>query len=101
MIDELLISSISCLQVEIYMDRVRSALLDKAWAIASPAILKSDIDYIVEITFILYFWFLRDLFDLSKDNLQIKENKMHGIFVNGVTEVVVLSFPTPNCFSIR
>lgn len=26
---------------------------------------------------------------------------MHGIFVNGVTEVVVLSFPTPNCFSIR
>ncbi|KAL8497280.1 hypothetical protein ACS0TY_020824 [Phlomoides rotata] len=29
----------------------------------------------------------RDLFDLSKDNLQIKENKVQGIFVNGVTEM--------------
>ncbi|XP_051119037.1 kinesin-like protein KIN-1 isoform X2 [Andrographis paniculata] len=32
---------------------------------------------------------VRDLFDLSKDNLQIKESKVQGIFVGGVTEVSI------------
>lgn len=29
----------------------------------------------------------RDLFDLSKDNIQIKESKAQGILLHGVTEV--------------
>ncbi|KAL0397624.1 UNVERIFIED_CONTAM: Kinesin-like protein KIN-1 [Sesamum calycinum] len=35
----------------------------------------------------IYLERVRDLFDLSKDNLQIKESKVHGIFVSGVTEL--------------
>ena len=31
--------------------------------------------------------YFRDLLDLTKDNLQIKEGKMQGIFLSGVTEV--------------
>uniref|UniRef100_M1CSC8 Kinesin-like protein n=1 Tax=Solanum tuberosum TaxID=4113 RepID=M1CSC8_SOLTU len=32
---------------------------------------------------------VRDLFDLSKDNIQIKESKVHGIVLNGATEVAI------------
>lgn len=32
----------------------------------------------------------RDLFDLSKDNIQIKESKSQGILLSGVTEVRAL-----------
>ncbi|KAI3853918.1 hypothetical protein MKW92_009794 [Papaver armeniacum] len=32
---------------------------------------------------------VRDLFDLSKDNLQIKESKLHGIHLTGVTEAFI------------
>ncbi|KAI3916128.1 hypothetical protein MKW98_004569 [Papaver atlanticum] len=32
---------------------------------------------------------VRDLFDLSKDNLQIKESKLHGIYLTGVTEAFI------------
>lgn len=32
-------------------------------------------------------FFVRDLFDVSKDNIQIKENKCQGIFLSGATEV--------------
>ncbi|PIN09393.1 Kinesin (SMY1 subfamily) [Handroanthus impetiginosus] len=31
----------------------------------------------------------KDLFDLSKDNLQIKESKVQGIYVSGVTEISI------------
>ncbi|CAM6100425.1 unnamed protein product [Calypogeia fissa] len=34
---------------------------------------------------------IRDLFDASKDNLQVKEDKEHGIFVAGATEAYVQS----------
>lgn len=34
-----------------------------------------------------YYLYLRDLLDLSKDNLQIKESKSQGIFIYGATEV--------------
>ncbi|XP_011088437.1 kinesin-like protein KIN-1 isoform X2 [Sesamum indicum] len=37
----------------------------------------------------IYLERVRDLFDLSKDNLQIKESKVHGIFVSGVTEISI------------
>ncbi|KAL0464505.1 UNVERIFIED_CONTAM: Kinesin-like protein KIN-1 [Sesamum latifolium] len=42
----------------------------------------------------IYLERVRDLFDLSKDNLQIKESKVHGIFVSGVTEVVIPLHPS-------
>jgi kinesin family member 5 len=32
---------------------------------------------------------IRDLFDLTKDNLQIKESKTQGIFISGATEVQI------------
>ncbi|XP_055816792.1 kinesin-like protein KIN-1 isoform X2 [Solanum dulcamara] len=35
----------------------------------------------------IYMEKVRDLFDLSKDNIQIKESKVHGIILNGATEV--------------
>ncbi|CAA6666662.1 unnamed protein product [Spirodela intermedia] len=38
----------------------------------------------------IYMEKVRDLFDLSKDNLQIKENRTQGIFLSGVTEVTIL-----------
>ncbi|XP_073132602.1 kinesin-like protein KIN-1 isoform X1 [Henckelia pumila] len=37
----------------------------------------------------IYMERVRDLFDLSKDNLQIKESREQGIFVSGVTEILV------------
>ncbi|KAH0731566.1 hypothetical protein KY289_002754 [Solanum tuberosum] len=37
----------------------------------------------------IYMEKVRDLFDLSKDNIQIKESKVHGIVLNGVTEVAI------------
>ncbi|BFG37012.1 hypothetical protein CerSpe_232870 [Prunus speciosa] len=41
----------------------------------------------------IYMEKVRDLFDLSKDNIQIKESKSQGILLNGVTEISV-SDPT-------
>ncbi|CAA0820490.1 ATP binding microtubule motor family protein [Striga hermonthica] len=38
----------------------------------------------------IYMERVRDLLDLSKDNLQIKESKQQGIFVSGATEISVL-----------
>ncbi|KAI3699180.1 hypothetical protein L2E82_43278 [Cichorium intybus] len=38
----------------------------------------------------IYMERVRDLFDLSKDNIQIKEHKGHGILLSGVTEVPIL-----------
>ncbi|XP_059069934.1 kinesin-like protein KIN-1 isoform X3 [Cryptomeria japonica] len=37
----------------------------------------------------IYMERIRDLFDPSKDNLQVKEDKAHGIFVSGATEIYV------------
>ncbi|KAK4480213.1 hypothetical protein RD792_013275 [Penstemon davidsonii] len=43
--------------------------------------------YTVKLSMVeIYMERVRDLFDLSKDNLQIKENKVQGIYVSGVTE---------------
>ncbi|GMP60611.1 hypothetical protein CsSME_00023396 [Camellia sinensis var. sinensis] len=38
----------------------------------------------------IYMEKVRDLFDLSKDNIQIKENKVQGILLSGVTEISLL-----------
>nr|KYP71255.1 Kinesin-related protein 3 [Cajanus cajan] len=38
----------------------------------------------------IYMEKVRDLFDLSKDNIQIKESKSRGIILPGVTEITVL-----------
>lgn len=34
-------------------------------------------------------FFLRDLLDLSKDNIQIKESRAQGILLSGVSEVII------------
>ncbi|XP_010278756.1 PREDICTED: kinesin-like protein KIN-1 [Nelumbo nucifera] len=47
--------------------------------------------YTVKLSMVeIYMEKVRDLFDLSKDNLQIKEDKIQGIYLSGVTEVSVL-----------
>ncbi|XP_052625282.1 kinesin-like protein KIN-1 [Lactuca sativa] len=38
----------------------------------------------------IYMERVRDLFDLSKDNIQIKEHKSHGILLSGATEIPIL-----------
>jgi kinesin family protein 5 len=38
----------------------------------------------------IYMEKVRDLFDLSKDNIQIKERKLKGILLSGVTEIPIL-----------
>ncbi|KMZ76271.1 Kinesin-1-like protein PSS1 [Zostera marina] len=38
----------------------------------------------------IYMEKIRDLFDITKDNIQIKESKMHGVFLSGVTEVSIM-----------
>ncbi|GMN48317.1 hypothetical protein TIFTF001_017493 [Ficus carica] len=37
----------------------------------------------------IYMERVRDLFDLTKDNIQIKENKAHGIILHGVTDISI------------
>ncbi|XP_024975605.1 kinesin-like protein KIN-1 [Cynara cardunculus var. scolymus] len=37
----------------------------------------------------IYMERVRDLFDLSKDNIQVKEHKGHGILLSGVTEISI------------
>ncbi|XP_015695753.1 kinesin-like protein KIN-1 [Oryza brachyantha] len=39
----------------------------------------------------IYLEKVRDLLDLSKDNLQIKESKTQGIYISGATEVSIMS----------
>ncbi|XP_075511098.1 kinesin-like protein KIN-1 isoform X2 [Primulina tabacum] len=46
--------------------------------------------YMIKLSMVeIYMERVRDLFDLSKDNLQIKESREQGIFVSGVTEIPV------------
>ncbi|KAL7003036.1 hypothetical protein U1Q18_004194 [Sarracenia purpurea var. burkii] len=39
----------------------------------------------------IYMEKVRDLFDLSKENIQIKESKVQGILLSGVTEISILN----------
>uniref|UniRef100_A0ACD6AAJ0 Uncharacterized protein n=1 Tax=Avena sativa TaxID=4498 RepID=A0ACD6AAJ0_AVESA len=39
----------------------------------------------------IYLEKVRDLLDLSKDNLQIKESKSQGIFISGATEISIMN----------
>ncbi|KAF8394469.1 hypothetical protein HHK36_020677 [Tetracentron sinense] len=49
------------------------------------------IKYTVKLSMVeIYMEKVRDLFDLSKDNLHIKEGKVQGIFLSGVTEISIL-----------
>ncbi|XP_059652523.1 kinesin-like protein KIN-1 [Cornus florida] len=47
--------------------------------------------YVIKLSMVeIYMEKVRDLFDLSKDNIQIKERKAQGILLSGVTEITVL-----------
>ncbi|CAN4108699.1 unnamed protein product [Withania somnifera] len=51
---------------------------------------KKPIKYTIKLSMVeIYMEKVRDLFDLSKDNIQIKESKVHGIVLNGATEVAI------------
>ncbi|GMY20620.1 kinesin-like protein KIN-1 [Fagus crenata] len=41
----------------------------------------------------IYMEKVRDLFDLSKDNIQIKESKVQGILLSGATEATIKTWP--------
>ncbi|GAB4855512.1 serine/threonine-protein kinase KIN2 [Ancistrocladus abbreviatus] len=48
--------------------------------------------YLVKFSMVeIYMEKVRDLFDLSKENIQIKESKLQGIILNGVTEITALN----------
>ena len=71
-------------QVEIYLEKVR-------WVFGREFLMLSSLWMV----FVVLLWrgstficsYLRDLLDLSKDNLQIKESKTQGIYISGATEV--------------
>ncbi|XP_057502776.1 kinesin-like protein KIN-1 isoform X1 [Actinidia eriantha] len=47
--------------------------------------------YMVKLSMVeIYMEKVRDLFDLSKDNIQIKESKVQGILLSGATEISLL-----------
>ncbi|XP_073394525.1 kinesin-like protein KIN-1 isoform X3 [Physcomitrium patens] len=49
-------------------------------------------EFLIKLSMVeIYMEKIRDLLDTKKDNLQVKENKLHGIFVAGVTEKYVQS----------
>ncbi|XP_042006939.1 kinesin-like protein KIN-1 [Salvia splendens] len=76
----------------IQCDEKQKGLLPRVVDGIFNAIKSSDdiIKYTVKLSMVeIYMERVRDLFDRSKDNLQIKENKMQGIFVNGVTEISI------------
>uniref|UniRef100_A0A0E0LQN7 Kinesin-like protein n=1 Tax=Oryza punctata TaxID=4537 RepID=A0A0E0LQN7_ORYPU len=62
--------SVKLSMVEIYLEKVRDSYVGSRVS-----------------NFILSY--LRDLLDLSKDNLQIKESKTQGIYISGATEVSI------------
>ncbi|KAL8525432.1 hypothetical protein ACS0TY_014879 [Phlomoides rotata] len=73
-------------------DEKQKGLLPRVVDGLFSAIRLSDdmIKYTIKLSMVeIYMERVRDLFDLSKDNLQIKENKVQGIFVNGVTEISI------------
>ncbi|KAK7337818.1 hypothetical protein VNO77_18405 [Canavalia gladiata] len=50
-----------------------------------------DLKYSIKLSMVeIYMEKVRDLFDLSKENIQIKESKSRGIILPGVTEITVL-----------
>ncbi|KAJ1417095.1 P-loop containing nucleoside triphosphate hydrolase [Sesbania bispinosa] len=50
-----------------------------------------DMTYSIKLSMVeIYMEKVRDLFDLSKDNIQIKESKSRGIYLPAVTEITVL-----------
>ncbi|XP_016489785.2 kinesin-like protein KIN-1 [Nicotiana tabacum] len=56
------------------------------------AIMTSEkpIKYTIKLSMVeIYMEKVRDLLDLSKDNIQIKESKVHGIILSGATEVAI------------
>ncbi|XP_009602453.1 kinesin-like protein KIN-1 [Nicotiana tomentosiformis] len=56
------------------------------------AIMNSEkpIKYTIKLSMVeIYMEKVRDLLDLSKDNIQIKESKVHGIILSGATEVAI------------
>ncbi|KAG6406226.1 hypothetical protein SASPL_133825 [Salvia splendens] len=76
----------------IQCDEKQKGLLPRVVDGIFKAIKSSDdiIKYTIKLSMVeIYMERVRDLFDRSKDNLQIKENKMQGIFVNGVTEISI------------
>ncbi|KAL6132662.1 hypothetical protein ACLB2K_064901 [Fragaria x ananassa] len=52
---------------------------------------EGTVKYSIKLSMVeIYMEKVRDLFDLSKDNIQIKESRAQGIVLNGVTEISVL-----------
>lgn len=47
-----------------------------------------DIEFLVKVSYVeIYMERIRDLVDISKDNLAIREDKAKNIYIEGVTEV--------------
>ncbi|KAJ7973392.1 Kinesin-like protein [Quillaja saponaria] len=74
-------------------DEQKNGLLPRVVEGIFHSIRSSDevIQYSVKLSMVeIYMEKVRDHFDLSKDNMQIKESKLQGIILPGVTEITVL-----------
>ena len=80
------------MQVEIYMERVRLATDNLSYLLC--VLTKTYKSHLCSLYIVITIRSVscRDLFDLSKDNIQIKEQKGHGILLCGVTEVILSFF---------
>ncbi|KAI5658953.1 hypothetical protein M9H77_27746 [Catharanthus roseus] len=70
-------------------DEEKTGLLPRVVNGLFEAIKLSDevTNYVIKLSMVeIYMERIRDLFDLSKDNIQMKESKLHGINLSGVTE---------------
>ncbi|KAJ4719518.1 Kinesin-like protein [Melia azedarach] len=51
-----------------------------------------SVKYMIKLSMVeIYMEKVRDLFDLSKDNIQLKESRVQGILLSGVTEISVFN----------
>lgn len=51
-----------------------------------------DIEFLVKVSYVeIYMERIRDLLDISKDNLAIREDKAKNIYIEGVTEVQLMT----------
>eukprot|EP01025_Chloroclados_australasicus_P068801 TRINITY_DN9591_c0_g1_i2.p1 TRINITY_DN9591_c0_g1~~TRINITY_DN9591_c0_g1_i2.p1 ORF type:complete len:416 (-),score=33.14 TRINITY_DN9591_c0_g1_i2:151-1398(-) len=73
-------------------DEEQQGIVPRAVRLLSEGIIENDSGYAVDISVIeIYCEKIRDLLDYGKDNLQVKQDQLRGIYVENATEVPVSS----------
>uniref|UniRef100_A0A7N0T518 Kinesin-like protein n=1 Tax=Kalanchoe fedtschenkoi TaxID=63787 RepID=A0A7N0T518_KALFE len=74
-------------------DELKKGLLQRVVGELFECMKSSDetVNYSMKLSMVeIYMEKVRDLLDLTKDNIQIKENKVQGIMLSGVTEITIV-----------